>query len=165
MPVPRPSRVRAQLEELLADRILVLDGSMGAFLFSQQPSEEDYRGRRFRHHGVPLKNCTDILVLSQPQLIEKIHHDYLEAGADIVETNTFTANALSLAEFQLEGYVFELNRAAAEARQGHELADDRYQSARDTLGRMLNQLKDPKLADVPRLQELRLKLLEDALAF
>jgi 5-methyltetrahydrofolate--homocysteine methyltransferase len=105
---------RARLEELLSQRILLLDGSMGALIYSRQPSEEDYRGSRFRHHPVPLKNCADILVLSQPRFVEGIHQAYLEAGADIVETCTFTANPLSLAEFQLQEHAFEINKSAAE---------------------------------------------------
>src|SRR5437870_876298 len=102
------------LEELLAERILLLDGSMGALIYSHQPKEEDYRGERFRHHPVSLKNCTEALVLTQPRLIEDIHRAYLEAGADIIETCTFNGNAISLAEFALQEHVVELNRKAAE---------------------------------------------------
>jgi 5-methyltetrahydrofolate--homocysteine methyltransferase len=108
------SSTQAVLEELLDQRILLLDGSMGALIFSRNPTEDDYRGSRFRSHPVSLKNCTDIMVLSQPRLIGDMHHSYLEAGADIIETCTFTANPVSLAEFQLEEHVFELNKAAAE---------------------------------------------------
>src|SRR5947209_8216173 len=90
---------RDVLEELLAERILLLDGSMGALIYSRQPTEEDYRGQRFRNHPVQLKNVTEAMVLSQPKRIEDIHRAYLEAGADIIETCTFTANALSLVEF------------------------------------------------------------------
>jgi 5-methyltetrahydrofolate--homocysteine methyltransferase len=105
---------REALEELLAQRILVLDGSMGALIYSREPSEEDYRGRRFAKHPVSLKNCTEALVLAQPRLIESIHRAYLEAGADIIETCTFNGNRLSLEEFVLQEHVFEINRAAAE---------------------------------------------------
>src|SRR5262245_45065981 len=112
----RPSHVstRSLLEELLERRILLLDGSMGALIYSRQPSEEDYRGTRFRGHPVPLKNCTEAMVLSQPQLIEEIHRAYLDAGADVIETDTFNGNRLSLEEFQLGEHVRELNRTAAE---------------------------------------------------
>src|SRR5262245_34236653 len=109
-----PTDTRARLEELLAERILLLDGSMGALIFSRGPTEEDYRGDVFRSHPVPLRNCTEAMVLSQPRLIEDIHRAYLEAGSDILETCTFNANALSLAEFQLHDRVHELNRRAAE---------------------------------------------------
>jgi 5-methyltetrahydrofolate--homocysteine methyltransferase len=114
MPHTGPASTAALLEELLEHRILLLDGSMGALIYGRQPTEEDYRGNRFRNHPVALKNCPDVMVLSQPDLIVDIHRAYLEAGADIVETCTFTANAPSLAEFRLEEHVFELNKAAAE---------------------------------------------------
>src|SRR3954447_1634882 len=105
---------RTQLEELIAERILLLDGSMGALIFSKEPTEADYRGQRFKSHPVLLKNCTDVLVLTQPQFIEEIHRDYLEAGSDIIETNTFNASLIGMAEFQLSDQVFEINKAAAE---------------------------------------------------
>jgi 5-methyltetrahydrofolate--homocysteine methyltransferase len=105
---------REALEELLAQRILVLDGSMGALIYSRQPTEEDYRGNRFRNHPVPLKNCTEALVLSQPRLIEDIHRAYLEAGADIIETCTFNGNRLSLEEFALGGSISAINQTAAQ---------------------------------------------------
>jgi 5-methyltetrahydrofolate--homocysteine methyltransferase len=102
------------LEELLSQRILVLDGAMGALIFSHDPKEEDYRGERFRNHPQLLKNCTEIMVLTQPKLIEGIHRAYLDAGADIISTDTFNSNRLSMGEFALEEHVFELNKAAAE---------------------------------------------------
>src|SRR5262245_52549587 len=108
-----PTNVRALLEELLAERILVLDGSMGALIFSRSPTEEDYRGNVFKSHPVPLRNCTEAMVLSQPALIEDIHRAYLEAGSAIIEACTFHAQALSLAEFALQDHVHELSRRAA----------------------------------------------------
>jgi 5-methyltetrahydrofolate--homocysteine methyltransferase len=114
MAVSAQLSTREVLEELLAQRILILDGSMGALIFSHEPREEDYRGSRFRSHPVSLKNCTDVMVLSQPARIEAIHRAYLEAGADIIETNTFTANRLSLEEFGLQEHVAEINQKAAE---------------------------------------------------
>ncbi|HZT83605.1 MAG TPA: homocysteine S-methyltransferase family protein, partial [Gemmataceae bacterium] len=112
----RPARLttRDALEDLLAQRVLLLDGSMGALIYSQRPTEEDYRGSRFRNHPVALKNCTEAMVLSQPRLIEKIHRAYLDAGSDIIETCTFNATPLALAEFRLQEHVFEINKAAAE---------------------------------------------------
>src|SRR5205823_4361966 len=102
------------LRQFLEERILLLDGSMGALIYSKKPTEEDYRGNIFRHHPVALRNCTEALVLSQPQLIEDIHRAYLEAGADIIETDTFNGNGLALAEFELQDRVFELNKRAVE---------------------------------------------------
>src|SRR5262249_61095361 len=109
-----PADTRARLEELLAERILLLDGSMGALIFSRSPTEEDYRGNVFKSHPVPLRNCTEAMVLSQPALIEDIHRAYLEAGSDIIETCTFNANALSFAEFALQDHVHDRTLRAPE---------------------------------------------------
>jgi 5-methyltetrahydrofolate--homocysteine methyltransferase len=106
------------LNDLLSRRILILDGSMGALLFSKQLQEADYRGKRFTSHPIDLKNATDVLCLTQPEMIASVHRDYLEAGADIVETNSFNANPLSLAEFELGHLTREINIAAAEAARG-----------------------------------------------
>lgn len=105
---------RQVLDELLAQRILILDGSMGALIYAQSPAEEDYRGDRFRSHPKSLKNCTEALVLTRPRLIEDIHRAYLEAGADVIETCTFNANPLSLEEFALTDLVGEINTKAVE---------------------------------------------------
>src|SRR5438094_6878043 len=102
---------REVLDELLAQRILLLDGSMGALIYSKQPSEEDYRGERFRSHPVALKNCTEALVLTRPRLIADVHRAYLESGADVIETCTFNATPIGLAEFGLQEHVFEINKA------------------------------------------------------
>ena len=105
---------RDALQTLMSERILLLDGSMGALILSRKPTEEDYGGERFRQHPVSLRNCTDALVLTQPRMIEDIHRAYLEAGSDIIETCTFNATAIGLAEFALQDHVYELNKAAAE---------------------------------------------------
>jgi 5-methyltetrahydrofolate--homocysteine methyltransferase len=105
---------RELLEELLFERILLLDGSMGAYIFARKPTEEDYRGTRFRNHPKELKNCTDVLVLTQPRLVDQIHRAYLDAGSDIIETLTFNATSLGLAEFGLQEHVYEINKTAAE---------------------------------------------------
>src|SRR5437773_12170347 len=93
------------LRELLAQRILVLDGDMGTTIQAYGLSEEDFRGSRFRAHPRPLKGCNDLLSLTQPQIIERIHREYLEAGSDIIETNTFNATRIGLAEYGLADYV------------------------------------------------------------
>ena len=105
---------RDVLEQLVAERVLLLDGSMGALIFSREPKEEDYRGSRFRQHPCSLKNCIDVLVLSQPEMIEGIHRAYLEAGSDIIETCTFNASRLALEEFALTDYVAEINKKAVQ---------------------------------------------------
>ena len=112
------SRITSQLTE----RILVLDGAMGTMIQNHQLEEEDFRGEAFKNHSHPLKGCNDLLVLTQPQIIRDIHRAYLEAGADIVETNTFVANRLTLANYGLEEHAYEINRAAAAL--AREVADE-----------------------------------------
>jgi 5-methyltetrahydrofolate--homocysteine methyltransferase len=114
MPNKASSRIEERLEEILAERIMVLDGSMGALLYSKGLEEPDYRGSRFAKHSHNLKNCTEALVLTQPRLIEDIHRAYLEAGADIIETDTFNGNRFALSEFGLQDHVAEINRRAVE---------------------------------------------------
>src|SRR5438874_10352640 len=106
--------IHSRLEEVLSQRIMILDGSMGALIYSYKLNEEDVRARRFAQHPCDIKNCTEALVLTQPKLIADIHRAYLEAGADILETDTFNGTALSLEEFELQEHVFELNQTAAE---------------------------------------------------
>ncbi|MSQ95969.1 MAG: methionine synthase [Gemmataceae bacterium] len=102
------------LQELMNQRILLLDGSMGALIYSHKLEDPDYRGERFRSHPKSLKNCTEALVLTQPKIIEDIHRAYLEAGADIIETCTFNGTRLALEEFALGDFVTEINKKAAE---------------------------------------------------
>jgi len=101
------------LHEAARDRILVLDGAMATLLQELGLEESDYRGERFEDHPRELKGNHDVLVLTRPDAIEAIHRRYLEAGADIVETNTFSATSLGQAEYGLEHVVRELNREAA----------------------------------------------------
>src|SRR5262245_26551646 len=107
------SNVRQQLDRLLATRILVLDGAMGTMIQRHKPTEADFRGERFRSHARDLRGDSDVLVLTRPDLIGAIHREYLEAGADIIETNTFNANAISQADYPLEPLAYELNHAGA----------------------------------------------------
>ena len=103
----------ARLRALLARRIAVLDGAMGTMIQREKLDEAAYRGDRFRSHQKDLKGANDLLVLTRPDLVEGIHRAYLEAGADVVETNTFNAQAISLADYGLEPLAYELNAAAA----------------------------------------------------
>jgi S-methylmethionine-dependent homocysteine/selenocysteine methylase len=101
-PSNAPSRVaaaRQQLERLLAERILVLDGAMGTMVHAHKFTEADFRGQQFAKHPKDLKNLIDVLVLTQPEAIKEIHRQYLEAGADIIETNTFGATAIAMSDF------------------------------------------------------------------
>lgn len=103
-----------QLIDLLQRRIVVLDGAMGTMVQGLGlASEEAWRGETFANHSHSVKGCTDVLVLSQPAAIEDIHYQFLRAGADIVETNTFSGTPVALAEYGLEAYVREINIAAA----------------------------------------------------
>src|SRR5690348_15865057 len=105
--------VRERLDKLFQSRIVILDGSMGVMLQHKGLSDEDFRGRRFRNHPKPLRNNSDVLCLSQPELVTQVHRDYLEAGADIITTNTFTATRVSQADYGLEDHVVEMNLAGA----------------------------------------------------
>jgi 5-methyltetrahydrofolate--homocysteine methyltransferase len=117
---------RARLEKLLADRILILDGAMGTMVQQQKLDEAAVRGERFRDHPVALQNNIDLLVLTGPEIISGIHHAYLEAGADIIETNTFAATAIAQADFNLESLAYDLNVAGARlARQAADEWSDR----------------------------------------
>ncbi len=102
-----------RLADAAARNILVLDGAMGTLIQQENLVEEDYRRGYFADHGHPLKGNHDVLCLTHPSLIQDLHARYLDAGAHIVETNTFSANAISQADYGLEGYVHALNEAAA----------------------------------------------------
>ncbi len=102
-----------ELSAALRQRILVIDGAMGTLIQGHQLEESDYRGRTFPDHSHDLKGDSDVLVLTQPQIIRDIHRAYLDAGADLVCTNTFTASSISQADYGLEDHCYELNRCAA----------------------------------------------------
>ena len=102
-----------QIKALMDERILILDGAMGTMIQRHKLEEEDYRGERFANWESPLKGMNDLLVLTQPDIIAGIHKQYLEAGADIIETNNFNATASDLVRYELQDYAYELNVAAA----------------------------------------------------
>jgi 5-methyltetrahydrofolate--homocysteine methyltransferase len=112
---------RRQLERIARERVLLLDGAMGTMIQRHRLSEADYRGERFAAHPIDLKGNNDLLCLTRPDVIRAIHQGYLEAGADILETNTFNSTRISQADYRLEGLVGELNRAGA--RLAREAAD------------------------------------------
>ena len=101
------------LRDLLTRRVLVLDGAMGSVIQTWQLSEADFRGDRFAAHPKDLQGANDLLVLTRPDVIRAIHRAYLEAGADIIETNSFNANSISLAEYGLEDLGREIAFEAA----------------------------------------------------
>ena len=102
-----------ELEAILRQRIVIIDGAMGTALQAHNLQEADYRGREFAHHPKDLRNNTDVLNITQPEIVGSVHTQYLEAGADIIETNTFNSNGLSMAEYGLEKHVYDLNVAGA----------------------------------------------------
>src|SRR3954453_19395681 len=102
-----------RLRELLAQRILVLDGAMGTMVQRYRLSEADFRGERFAAHDKDLRGDNDVLVLTRPDVIAEIHDQYLAAGSDIIETNTFNSTAVSQADYGLEALAYELNVAGA----------------------------------------------------
>jgi len=114
--------IEQQLCNLLEQRILILDGAMGTMIQSYKLKEEDFRGERFKNHPKPLKGDNDLLCITQPQIIKEIHRKYLEAGADILETNTFNSTSISQADYGLENLVYELNFEAAKI--AKEVADE-----------------------------------------
>ena len=109
LPMTKPD-----IREILEQRIMIIDGSMGALIMSDNPTEEGYRGERFKNHHIDVRNATDLLVLTQPELISGIHRQYLDAGADIIETDTFNASIVGMKEFELSHIVRELNLTGAE---------------------------------------------------
>ncbi|MFZ0336145.1 MAG: homocysteine S-methyltransferase family protein, partial [Candidatus Acidiferrales bacterium] len=109
-----PSNRAAELKALLNQRIVILDGAMGTMIQARNLSEADYRGKEFARHPRDLRLNNDVLNITQPQIIASIHREYLEAGADIIETNTFNSTAISMAEYGLHDRVYDLNKAAAQ---------------------------------------------------
>ena len=102
-----------QLRSLLKQRILLLDGAMGTMIQSYRLQESDFRGERFADHGCDLKGNNDLLSLTQPDIIRDIHAAFLDAGADIIATNTFNSTAIAMADYELQDQVYELNRTGA----------------------------------------------------
>ena len=114
---------KTNIKQELEKRVLVLDGAMGTMIQRVKLSESDFRGKRFANHPCDLKGNNDILSLTRPDIIMNIHEQYLEAGADIIMTNTFNSTCISQADYKTENFVYEMNVASAKiARQ----AADKY---------------------------------------
>ena len=110
------------IREILEERILVLDGAMGTMLQRHKFTEEDFRGDRFKDWQVPLQGNNDLLSVTQPEAIKEIHRLYFEAGADIVETNTFSGTTIAMADYEMEELAYELNYQSAKI--AKEVADE-----------------------------------------
>ena len=106
--------MKQAITDILQQRIMVLDGAMGTMIQRYKLSEDDFRGKRFAHSSMPLQGNNDLLSLTRPDIIEAIHLEYLHAGADLIETNTFNATSISQADYGLEAICYELNFAAAQ---------------------------------------------------
>ena len=111
-----------RLEQELAKRILILDGAMGTMIQAYKLEEQDYRGSQFADWHLDVKGNNDMLVLTQPDIIKAIHAEYLEAGADIIETNTFNATTIAMADYDMEAQSADINLAAAKI--AREIADE-----------------------------------------
>jgi 5-methyltetrahydrofolate--homocysteine methyltransferase len=104
---------KATIEKILSERIMIIDGAMGTMIQTYKLTEEDYRGERFKDFPHSIKGNNDLLVLTRPDVVAAIHKEFLEAGADIIETNTFNAQAISMADYHMEDLVYEINFEAA----------------------------------------------------
>lgn len=118
-----------RLSKLLKQRILYLDGAMGTEIQNYKLSESDYRGSRFADIDNDVKGNNDLLVLTQPDIIKNIHRSYLEAGADIIETNSFNGTQISMADYHMQPLTYEINKTAAQI--AHEICDEYNQKTPD----------------------------------
>src|SRR5712664_3257079 len=154
---------RDRLDQLFRQRIAIFDGSMGVMLQHRGLSDEDFRGERFRHHPKPLRNNSDVLCLSQPGLVLQVHRDYLEAGADIVTTNTFTATRVSQADYGLEDVAYEMNLEGARlARKAADEFENRFVAG--SLGPTNVTLSLSPRVDDPSYREVTFDQLKDGYA-
>jgi 5-methyltetrahydrofolate--homocysteine methyltransferase len=103
----------ANIYDILKEKILVLDGAMGTMIQDYKFSESDYRGSRFKNHPCSVKGNNDLLSLTQPEAIKSIHEKYLEAGSDIIETNTFSSTSIGMADYSMESIVYDINFESA----------------------------------------------------
>jgi 5-methyltetrahydrofolate--homocysteine methyltransferase len=111
-----------KIQDLLKERILVIDGAMGTMIQRHQLTEDDFRGERFKNHQHPLRGNNDLLSITRPDIIKEIHQEYLAAGADIIETNTFSATTIAQADYHLQDAVYDLNYQSAKI--AREVAND-----------------------------------------
>src|SRR3989344_708495 len=102
------------LQKLLDERILIIDGAMGTMIQRYKLNESDYRGKKYAKWHKDLKGLNDLLNITKPNVIEEIHRQYLEAGADIIETNTFNAQSISLSDYGMEAAAYDISKAGAE---------------------------------------------------
>src|SRR3979411_2885512 len=161
MPVAPSARER--LDQLFKQRIAIFDGSMGVMLQHRGLSDDEFRGERFRDHPKPLRNNSDVLCLTQPGLVTQVHRDYLEAGADIVTTNTFTATRISQADYGLGDLAYEVNLEGAQlARRAADAYDNRFVAG--SIGPTNVTLSLSPRVDDPSFREVTFDQLKDGYA-
>jgi 5-methyltetrahydrofolate--homocysteine methyltransferase len=112
------------IREELKKRILVIDGAMGTMVQRHKLTEEDYRGKRFADWHTDVKGNNDLLCITQPEIITGIHLQYLEAGADIIETNTFSSTSIAMADYDMQSLAYELNVAAVKCVRAQNILQD-----------------------------------------
>ena len=155
--------VRERLDALFKERIVIFDGSIGVLLQHKGLTEEDFRGERFKNHPKLLRNDVDLLCLTRPDVVTSVHLDYLEAGADIVTTNTFTATPISQADYGLGDLAYEINRRGAEiARAAAGRYEDRFVAG--SLGPTNVTLSLSPRVDDPSYREITFDQLKDGYA-
>ncbi len=161
--MPATNSVRDRLDELFRQRIVIFDGSVGVLIQRKGLTEEDFRGERFKNHPRPLRNDVDVLCLTRPDIVAQVHRDYLEAGADLITTNTFTATPISQADYGLESFVYEMNRRGAEiARAEADKFDNRFVAG--SLGPTNVTLSLSPKVDDPSFREITFDQLRDGYA-
>ena len=161
--MPATNSVRDRLDELFRQRIVIFDGSVGVLIQRKDLTEEDFRGERFKNHPRPLRNDVDVLCLTRPDIVAQVHRDYLEAGADLITTNTFTATPISQADYGLESFVYEMNRRGAEiARAEADRFDNRFVAG--SLGPTNVTLSLSPKVDDPSFREITFDQLRDGYA-
>jgi len=154
---------RDRLDQLFKQRIAIFDGSMGVMLQHRGLSDEEFRGERFREHTNPLRNNSDVLCLTQPALVTQVHRDYLEAGADIVTTNTFTATRISQSDYGLGDLAYEMNLEGARlARKAADAYENRFVAG--SIGPTNVTLSLSPRVDDPSFREVTFDQLKDGYA-
>ncbi len=119
-PITRPTE--NDLRKILNERILIMDGAMGTMIQQEKLAESDFRGDLFKNHASELKGNNDLLSITRPDIIKKIHRSYFDAGSDLVETNTFSATSIAMADYNMQDVVYDLNVASAKL--AREAADE-----------------------------------------
>ena len=153
------------IEQILKERILVLDGAMGTMIQRHKLEEEDFRKGWFENHSQPLKGNNDLLSLTRPDIIEDIHRLYFEAGADIAETNTFSGTTIAQADYGLQAFVYDINFQSAKIAKkvADEISDDYFQKRpRDN---QLGAIASPQSKRVQSRDELERLFKETELKF